>query len=397
MVARRRSRSRDLAISSRREKLRNQITHDRRTVRTQRADLGPISSQRTGQDGRCCNNQTLAPASRPTDDATFGYSPALDGLRAFAVAAVVLFHAGVGGLNGGFLGVDAFFVLSGFLITSLLLAEHVRDRPHQARRVLGPPSAAAAAGAAHAAGRGRDRRPLPARQRRPQAAAHGRPRRARLRRELADDLARHRIRRRHRHPVAAAAHVVAGHRGTVLRAVAADHRGSAGRGWRPAVPAGSCSGVCGAGAVGSAVLCAALYPARRRQPRLLRHRHAGPGAADRRGAGRDPAPTSNRPAPRIAERRGTWCWARSRSSAPARSLWMWHYADGTRAGCTTAGLLVAAIAIAADHRARRGQPELADRAALWRSRRSSGWAGSPTASTCGTGRCSNSSTPTAPA
>jgi peptidoglycan/LPS O-acetylase OafA/YrhL len=56
----------------------------------------------------------------------FGYSPALDGLRAFAVLSVVLFHAGVGGINGGFLGVDAFFVLSGFLITSLLLAEHVR-------------------------------------------------------------------------------------------------------------------------------------------------------------------------------------------------------------------------------------------------------------------------------
>jgi peptidoglycan/LPS O-acetylase OafA/YrhL len=63
-----------------------------------------------------------------SDHATtaFGYSPALDGLRAFAVLSVVLFHAGVGGLNGGFLGVDAFFVLSGFLITSLLLAEHVR-------------------------------------------------------------------------------------------------------------------------------------------------------------------------------------------------------------------------------------------------------------------------------
>jgi peptidoglycan/LPS O-acetylase OafA/YrhL len=51
------------------------------------------------------------------------YSPALDGIRALAVTAVVLFHAGVGGLRGGFLGVDTFFVLSGFLITSLLLQE----------------------------------------------------------------------------------------------------------------------------------------------------------------------------------------------------------------------------------------------------------------------------------
>jgi peptidoglycan/LPS O-acetylase OafA/YrhL len=58
---------------------------------------------------------------------SFGYSPALDGLRAFAVASVVLYHAGVSGLDGGFLGVDTFFVLSGFLITSLLLAESVRN------------------------------------------------------------------------------------------------------------------------------------------------------------------------------------------------------------------------------------------------------------------------------
>ncbi|HEX6488642.1 MAG TPA: acyltransferase family protein [Candidatus Dormibacteraeota bacterium] len=56
------------------------------------------------------------------------HSPGLDGLRALAVAAVVLFHAGATWLGGGFLGVDVFFVLSGFLITSLLLAEWRRRR-----------------------------------------------------------------------------------------------------------------------------------------------------------------------------------------------------------------------------------------------------------------------------
>jgi peptidoglycan/LPS O-acetylase OafA/YrhL len=50
------------------------------------------------------------------------YRPALDGLRGLAVAAVVAFH--LGHLQGGFLGVDMFFTLSGYLITRLLLAEH---------------------------------------------------------------------------------------------------------------------------------------------------------------------------------------------------------------------------------------------------------------------------------
>jgi peptidoglycan/LPS O-acetylase OafA/YrhL len=49
--------------------------------------------------------------------------PALDGVRAVAVSAVLAFHGGVAWLRGGFLGVDAFFVLSGYLITTLLLAE----------------------------------------------------------------------------------------------------------------------------------------------------------------------------------------------------------------------------------------------------------------------------------
>jgi peptidoglycan/LPS O-acetylase OafA/YrhL len=51
---------------------------------------------------------------------------ALDGLRAVAVLAVVVYHVDGTLLPGGFVGVDLFFVLSGYLITSLLLAEHAR-------------------------------------------------------------------------------------------------------------------------------------------------------------------------------------------------------------------------------------------------------------------------------
>jgi peptidoglycan/LPS O-acetylase OafA/YrhL len=60
------------------------------------------------------------------NETTLQYQPALDGVRALAVLAVLVFHARPDWLRGGFLGVDAFFVLSGFLITGLLMAEHRR-------------------------------------------------------------------------------------------------------------------------------------------------------------------------------------------------------------------------------------------------------------------------------
>ena len=70
-----------------------------------------------------------------------GYVPALDGLRGIAIAAVIGEHFFA--LRGGFYGVDLFFVLSGFLITTLLLEENDRGRIHlrgfyerRARRLL---------------------------------------------------------------------------------------------------------------------------------------------------------------------------------------------------------------------------------------------------------------------
>jgi peptidoglycan/LPS O-acetylase OafA/YrhL len=52
------------------------------------------------------------------------YRPEIDGLRAVAVIPVIFFHMGTWWIPGGFLGVDVFFVISGYLITSIILREH---------------------------------------------------------------------------------------------------------------------------------------------------------------------------------------------------------------------------------------------------------------------------------
>ena len=56
------------------------------------------------------------------------YRPDIDGLRAVAIGTVVLYHAFPGALPGGFIGVDVFFVISGFLISGIVFAEMETDR-----------------------------------------------------------------------------------------------------------------------------------------------------------------------------------------------------------------------------------------------------------------------------
>ncbi|MEK7422922.1 MAG: acyltransferase family protein [Actinomycetota bacterium] len=67
------------------------------------------------------------PARRQTQQPpAMGYQSGLDGVRAVSVIAVLLYHAGFARFHGGFLGVEVFFVVSGYLITSLLLDERER-------------------------------------------------------------------------------------------------------------------------------------------------------------------------------------------------------------------------------------------------------------------------------
>src|SRR5271156_614087 len=61
-----------------------------------------------------------------TEEQRSGFRADIEGLRAIAILLVVAMHAGIPGVRGGFIGVDVFFVISGYLITGLLAAEITR-------------------------------------------------------------------------------------------------------------------------------------------------------------------------------------------------------------------------------------------------------------------------------
>src|SRR5262245_59157828 len=77
---------------------------------------------RAGQRSRS-RRSTPRSSGRGSGGGHLPYFPALHGLRGIAVISVLFFHAGFSWAVGGYLGVSTFFTLSGFLITSLLLAE----------------------------------------------------------------------------------------------------------------------------------------------------------------------------------------------------------------------------------------------------------------------------------
>lgn len=61
-------------------------------------------------------------------NAAGSYRPEIDGLRAVSIVLVVLYHYGIGPVTDGFVGVDVFFVISGYLITSIIAKEMIQDR-----------------------------------------------------------------------------------------------------------------------------------------------------------------------------------------------------------------------------------------------------------------------------
>jgi peptidoglycan/LPS O-acetylase OafA/YrhL len=101
------------------------LRDDPRTLRRMlRADVTPGSLRRSDDtDHRA--RRVLQRGGRRSGG--LGYQPGLDGLRALSVLVVLCYHAGFGWMPGGWIGVEVFFVVSGFLITTLLIEERERN------------------------------------------------------------------------------------------------------------------------------------------------------------------------------------------------------------------------------------------------------------------------------
>src|SRR6185437_4046837 len=97
-----------------------------------------VFNRRLIHEGHAQSSRGNSHSTKSKKDATTGKQPFwtrgmkhradIDGLRALAVIAVIFFHAGIPPFSGGFTGVDVFFVISGYLITGILLNDISRDR-----------------------------------------------------------------------------------------------------------------------------------------------------------------------------------------------------------------------------------------------------------------------------
>ena len=321
--------------------------------------------------------RTVAP---PSGAVRSRYLPGLDGLRAVAVVAVLLYHADVTWLPGGFLGVDVFFVISGYLITMLLLEEHHRSGTIGVRRFYGPPGPPPPARALPAAGHHLRRRGDLLPRRGGQAAAPG-PVRADLLHQLVPHRGRRLVLPAARSPLAAAPPVVARGRGAVLPAVAAGARGAAAavprspRSHRPCRRRGDRR----VGRVDGRAVPARAGP----QPPLLRDGHPDLDDPHRRPARPLLAAVRTRPRRRPPARPAVRRDRRRRAGRRRPVLPPLHDTAGSlyRGGFVGLAALSALAVAAATH------PGTHFGKALGRAR-SPGSACAPTRSTCGTGRSS---------